>query len=72
YLYIYSNEDASFILNDVSFIYKADIGYFSNDTFIVEKSEIINPVIEIKKDQLYRIRIREYLKEVVSNTNDNI
>ncbi|MCI5746195.1 MAG: DUF4978 domain-containing protein, partial [Erysipelotrichaceae bacterium] len=46
YLYIYSNEDASFILNDVSFIYKADIGYFSNDTFIVEKSEIINPVIE--------------------------
>lgn len=72
YLYLYSNEDASFVIDNASYIYKADIGAFQKDEFIIEKSEIINPIIEIKKDQLYRIKIREYQESVISTTNENV
>lgn len=72
YVYLYSNEDASFVIENATHLYKADIGYFRQDEFIIEQSEIINPQIEIKKDQLYRIKIRTYLETVESTTNQNI
>lgn len=59
-------------IENASFTYKADIGHFEVDEFIVEDSEIVNPTISVGKEKLYRIKIRSINKEVSSTTNENV
>lgn len=70
YLYLYSTKDCKITIENASFVYKADIGYFDGVDYIVEKSEIINPVISVSGLNLYRIKIRSITEKVVSTTKD--
>ena len=72
YLYLYSTDDAIFNLENVSFVYKADIGCFKGDEFEIEDSVILNPDMEIKSSKLYRIKIRTINEQVSSTTNQNV
>lgn len=72
YLYLYSTQDCNMTIENASFTYKADIGHFEVDEFIVEDSEIVNPTISVGKEKLYRIKIRSINKEVSSTTNENV
>ena len=51
-------------IENAGFIYKADIGYFDGMEYVIEKSETINPVINVNGLNLYRIKIRNIKEEV--------
>ena len=72
YLYLYSNADASFTINNASINYKADIGHFEGAEYVIEQSVYITPTIEVKESNLYRIKIRSITENVSSTTNENV
>ena len=72
YMYLYSTQDCNMTIENASFTFKAEIGHFENDEFIVESSELINPTISVGKEKLYRIKIRSITNEVSSTTNQNV
>ena len=70
YLYVYSTKDCKITIENASFIYKEDIGYFNVMEYIVERSETINPTVSVTGLNLYRIKIRNITEEVSSTSND--
>lgn len=72
YVYLYSTKDCKMTIENASFIYKADIGYFDGMEYVIEKSETVNPVIGVKGLNLYRIKIRNINEEVTSTSNEYV
>lgn len=70
YLYVYSTTDCRITIENASFTFKADLGYFNGMEYVVESSETINPTVSVKGLNLYRIKIRNILEEVSSTSND--
>lgn len=70
YLYIYSTKNCNITIENANFNYKADIGYFNGLDYVVERSEIINPVINIVGLNLYRIKIRNTTESVISTSKN--
>jgi hypothetical protein len=70
YLYLYSTTDCRITIENASFTFKADLGYFSGMEYVVESSETINPTVSVKGLNLYRIKIRNINEEVSSTSND--
>ena len=70
YLYIYSTKDCKMTIENASFIYKGDIGYFEGLEYVILESETINPTINVRGLNLYRIKIRNVTESVTSTTNN--
>ncbi len=69
YVYIYATKPCTFTINNASFIYKAEIGSFINNEYQVNEEKVINPLIKIEQEKLYRIKIRNINEKVTSTTS---
>lgn len=72
YVYLYSTAGCQMTIENASFTFKADIGYFNVDEYVIESSTVINPTITLEAEKLYRVKIRLINEEVSSTTNENV